>query len=71
MGNMSCPEDHGFKTYNSTTGACKWTRKLCVTCWENEYDGHVWIRYQSNMLPNHCFESKPNNPEEHEIDIAL
>ena len=71
MGDMRCPEGNSYKTFNATTGACKWTRKLCVTCWENEYDNHVWIRYQSNTLPNHCFESKEYSPEAHEIDIAM
>ena len=39
---------------------------MCVTCSEEEEE--VYIRVQSNSLPNHCFYSFLNNPVEIETD---
>ena len=43
-----------------------WNRKLCVTC--SEQGEHVYIRVQSNSLPNHCIYSSSNSPVETETD---
>ena len=32
---------------------CSFERKLCVTCREDA--GTVYVRMQSNNMPNHCF----------------
>ena len=51
-GQMMCPGGSGSQTY-TTENPCTYTRKLCVTCQEKNND--VYIRVQSNQLPNHCF----------------
>ena len=51
-GKMMCPEGSGSETYTDEN-PCTFTRKLCATCEED--DGEVYIRIQSNQMPNHCF----------------
>ena len=58
-GQMMCPDGSGSKTYTEAD-PCTFTRKLCVTCQEKNND--VYIRVQSNQMPNHCFQAINENP---------
>ena len=62
---MRCPGGEEMLEY-SNAQPCSWRRKMCVTC--SEEDGEVYIRVQSNSLPNHCFNSFEHNPKEIETD---
>ena len=64
-GSIRCPGGSGTQTYTSSN-PCTWTRKLCVTCYEDGSD--VRIRVQTNGLPNHCTTSTVNNGEPQETD---
>ena len=55
IGDMYCPGDDQFAEY-SYENPCTWHRKLCVTCSEDG-DGKIFVRVQSNTLPNHCYEN--------------
>lgn len=46
----TCPDTSG-----TTAPNCSWNRKLCVSCSTNSTDGYVYIRVQTNNLPNHCY----------------
>ena len=65
-GLQRCPGGSTATTFGTGSQACSWQRKLCVTC--SEEDSEVYIRVQSNSLPNHCFYSKDTNPVETETD---
>jgi hypothetical protein len=56
---MMCPGGTTSKLYTEAD-PCTYTRKLCTTC--SEKDGKVYIRVQSNQLPNHCFQAINDNP---------
>lgn len=43
--------------------SCTWTRKLCVSCWEDKH-GTVKVRVQSNGFPDHCVYSPKDVPAE-------
>ena len=60
VGEQRCPGEQG------TSDSCSWRYKLCVSC-AQEGD-QVFIRVQSNSLPNHCFNSPLHNPVEIETD---
>ena len=47
---INCPNNGG-----SSANTCTVTRKNCVTCREN--GAQVYIRYQSNGMPTHCYGS--------------
>ena len=40
---------------------CTWARKLCVTC-SQDINGDVYIRAQTNGMPNHCMKANNTNP---------
>ena len=70
-GLMPCP--NGVFDRFDEENKCSWTRKLCVSCFE-EADGTVKIKVQSNGMPNHCFSSKVDNfatPEEIEWQVVF
>ena len=52
-GQMMCPDGSG-SSYYTDDAPCTFTRKLCVTC-KTKSDGLVYIRFQGNTYPNHCF----------------
>ena len=61
-----------FSDHSGITMQCEdrtWKRKLCVTCSEEGTD--VYIRVQSNSLPNHCYKVDGTNPVETETDWAV
>lgn len=45
---LVCPSGYG------TAPNCQWPHKLCATCYTNSTSGKVFIRIQSNGLPNYC-----------------
>ena len=65
-GEMYCPGSDSLILYTDES-PCKWKRKLCVTCSEDD-DGKVFVRVQSNTLPNHCFVSSDQSPAEANTD---
>ena len=58
-GQMMCPDGSGSQLYTEDN-PCTFTRKLCATC--SEVDDVVYIRVQSNEMPNHCFQAINDNP---------
>ena len=60
-GLQRCPGSNDAFDY-TIDAPCTWQRKLCVTC--SESNGDVYIRVQSNSLPNHCFYTFEKNPVE-------
>ena len=68
-GQMRCPGGDGLVDFKAES-PCTWKRKLCITCKKDE-DDEVYIRVQSNSLPNHCFYSHENNPAEVETDWTV
>ena len=58
-GAMRCPGTSGEATYTSES-PCSYERKLCLSCYEDSV-ATVYIKVQSNALPNHCFFSTLNN----------
>ena len=58
-GQMMCPDGSGSEYYTDDS-PCTFTRKLCATC--SEVDDVVYIRVQSNEMPNHCFQAINDNP---------
>ena len=54
-----CPDGSGSTLYTDDS-PCTFTRKLCATC--SEVDDVVYIRVQSNEMPNHCFQAINENP---------
>ena len=63
---VRCPGTDGAADYDDSN-PCTFTRKLCVTCNEQQ-SGQVVIRVQSNSLPNHCLNSTVNNAESIETE---
>ena len=59
-GRIRCPEAQGEEDFTDSN-PCRWNRKLCVSCSEDAQSKHVYIKVQSNALPNHCFASAENN----------
>ncbi len=60
-----CPVNGG------TPGNCLWYRKLCVTCFSDSTGG-VFMRIQTNGLPDHCLPIPTNSSlEEKIIDIQF
>ena len=51
-GQQACPT-----TVGGTAPNCAWPRKLCVSCLEES--NKVYIRIQSNGLPDHCYGGPP------------
>lgn len=49
---------------------CNWVRKLCVTCRMDNF-GQVYVRAQTNSLPNHCFQSPRETPNEFDVDYEV
>ena len=66
---VRCPGATGRPTNYTSGSPCTWTRKLCVTC--SERNNKVYIKVQTNGLPNHCINSTVNNanPEEREWEV--
>jgi hypothetical protein len=58
----TCPTGYG------TAPSCSWERKLCVTC--SESSSKVYMRIQSNGLPDHCY-STPSTSVESTIDFTI
>jgi cysteine-rich repeat protein len=48
---------------------CRYTRKLCVKCFER--DGLTWLRVQTNSYPSHCYYSHTTAPLENKIDFEI
>ena len=48
-----CPDGDGSEYYTEEN-PCIYTRKLCATCSEDA-SSNVFIRIQTNEMPNHCF----------------
>jgi hypothetical protein len=48
--------------YNSDSGICEWDAILCVTCLE--IFNQVYIRVQSNGLPQYCYYTDEYGAEE-------
>ena len=61
-----CPDGSG-SSYYTDDAPCTFTRKLCVTC-KTKSDGLVYIRFQGNTYPNHCFQAINANPTESTVD---
>jgi hypothetical protein len=59
-GQMMCPGGDGSEFY-TTENPCQFERKLCVTCEEDGSD--VYVRFQTNQMPDHCFQAINENPE--------
>eukprot|EP00347_Sterkiella_histriomuscorum_P016151 403354286 len=53
---VSCTQE-ACPTGGGTAPNCAWTRKLCVTC--SSESNKIFIRIQSNGLPNHCYGGRP------------
>ena len=70
-GTMSCPgtEREDAQTTYTSSNPCQYQRKLCVTC--SEVGGEVFIRVQTNGMPNHCFNGLLNAPSEKESDFTV
>ena len=49
--------------------SCTWKRKLCVTC--SDVSGVVYIRVQSNSMPNHCYKADNGTPTEQKLDFTV
>jgi hypothetical protein len=49
--------------------SCTWERKLCITCTEDS-NGVVYVRAQSNGLPNHCYKT-PEQFGELDFDMEV
>ena len=67
-GQMWCPNASSTQTY-TTSSPCEFTRKLCVTC--SETNGQVYIRAQSNQMPNHCFQATNATPTPINSDFTV
>ena len=67
-GQMMCPEGSGSE-YFTEKNPCTYTRKLCVTCEDDGSD--VYIRVQSNQMPNHCFQATNENPTSNHSDFRV
>lgn len=67
----SCSQDVGqcAGTHNTTTNACSWEAKLCVTCDLKGTETH--IRVQSNGLPQQCYYSPDIEIVEQNIDFEV
>ena len=65
---MKCPND------GNESSTCFLTRRNCVTC-RIKANGDVFIRYQSNGIPSHCYGSsyddKSGYPEDQNIDFEV
>jgi len=48
---------------------CTWQRKLCVTC--HVTDQKVFIRIQTNNLPDHCIKSSSVKPQEFDYQVLF
>ena len=53
---MPCPSNGKAETFTDKN-PCTWTRKLCVSCFEDT-EGTVKVKVQSNAMPNHCFNGR-------------
>jgi hypothetical protein len=53
---VSCTQE-GCPTGGGTAPNCSWRRKLCVSC--TLESNKVYIRVQSNGLPDHCYGGRP------------
>jgi hypothetical protein len=56
-------------TCSDLSGYCRgeYTRKLCVTCSDDESK----VRVRTNSFPNHCFKAILNNPQAQVIDFTV
>ncbi len=52
-----------------TGSSCAWNRKLCVSC--TDVSGTIYVRVQSNGLPNHCYYSPNIGIMELDIDFQV
>ena len=62
----ACPSGISNKR---STGGCEWNRKLKVTC--SAYGTDVYIRVQTNSLPNHCFAYSNGSMSENQVDFKV
>ena len=62
---VRCPNGGSEET------SCAITRKVCVTC--HTQSTQVYIRFQSNGMPSHCYGSSdiPNAPKDQAIDFTV
>ncbi len=56
----SCNQE-GCPLNGGTAPNCAWQRKLCVSC--TQENSKVYMRVQSNGLPDHCYGGRPNVTE--------
>ena len=64
-GAMKCPGTSKEQIY-TTESPCKFTRKLCVTCYVE--DKVVRVKVNANGMPNHCFNnSNPSSAKASEM----
>ena len=64
---MNCPDDTG------QSESCNLTRKNCITCYRDSGQ-QVWLRVQSNAIPNHCYGNKEGfdqNPQSAQISFDV
>ena len=59
-GTMSCPGSSEKQQTFTSGSPCEFQRKLCVTC--EEKGGEVFVRVQTNGMPNHCMNGLVNIP---------
>ena len=62
---MRCPNGSGTESFDESS-PCSWTRKLCVSCFEQ--GGVVKVKVQTNGLPNHCINSTVNNAVANDLE---
>ena len=65
---FTCNSDVGLCAAG-TTSSCAWSRQLCVTC--SEINSEVYIRVQSNGMPNHCYYVSLFEPSAQSVDFSV
>ena len=72
IGEIFCPEGNDLQTYTQDS-TCSWQRKMCVTCSQRTEGSEdvVYIRVQTNSLPDSCYGNVERNPKETETDWTV
>ena len=65
---MEC-EDVSYCYQGLPVGTCEFSRKLCASCSE-DLSGNVYIRVQTNTLPDHCMNLN-NYASPHMVDFKV
>ena len=67
---MTCKKPYCTFGTLDANDMCTYERKLCVTC--STRDNKVYIRAQTNNLPNHCMSSgRGGNPTAQVVDFEV